>query len=1016
MKLKNLLASILAVAMVLSTMCFTAFAADETATVAATLPSWDITASGTYSFTEAEYETVTLASGIDVVIELVDGTDTQVGNIFVPADSTLTIYGNTGILRAATPAVVNQNVSSAAIGGGPAYYGKKIDGGHIIINGGEIYAYSNRGAAIGGTADGDGTVTINGGNVTAISSYGAAIGGGQRGENSTVTINGGVVNAKSSYGAAIGGGQDANATVTITGGTVTARGGQGAAIGGGQNGDGTISISNATVEAAATVGAAIGGGAYGNAEVTITDSTVTAATFVEGSYASGNKRSAAIGGGKSAATAESTVTFSGTNNITVSSDKDGSLALGNPNADKTDAASVGVIVSDGKTTFNFDEAATAVVNAQGGAVETKNANDVVLNVLDQNGDVVATSTVNGTAVYDGEPDSAIVTGAIATGVVFDDAATENDSYIYFDLSNLSAKESIEIKLYSGDTLLSTTELNQAGKDKGYLALTSISAKVEITDDSSSWDTTWEIKPIDNVIPDNAKLFVDGVEISSTNTINMYNTDVPSLAREWGDIEGVVISPKGTLVSSRVNTTDSKGTYITTELANVYAYDSIVLKIYDSEGTLLATTTATDELMNTAYSELSAITKITRDSSSWSTTWEDEKLRADYIPAKIEIYVDGSKMNECAVEMMEAVSNAPIVWAEVNGVSATPAGAINVILEETDEKNVFNIKLQSADEYNIYEFVAAEFTFKNESTTVGGADMAYEILGYTENGVVKTVAEQAAKDEYENEQYIIRIPAGEEANRLSGHEFVIGQVKFIGQATTQFQGNIKFSVIGGEVDTTKEGTHLGKYYTVNDENAKLNLGADAAIDSTVSEIKRNVAVNVAFKHNIDTTDYWNGYQITATIKNNFGYEEEQAIKISAIDAGATTFENVPLGQITVTLKAPGFRTYTYKTVVEETADNGVLVLNFWNDIKRDTVLSPLAEIEAGVSSETNKNFVVGDIVMDMTVDVYDLAAVTSYYGTYGIDKAEAEKYIKYDLNRDGDIDIRDVQYVLHTMGN
>jgi len=27
-----------------------------------------------------------------------------------------------------------------------------------------------------------------------------------------------------------------------------------------------------------------------------------------------------------------------------------------------------------------------------------------------------------------------------------------------------------------------------------------------------------------------------------------------------------------------------------------------------------------------------------------------------------------------------------------------------------------------------------------------------------------------------------------------------------------------------------------------------------------------------------------------------------------------------------------------------------------------------------------------------------------------------KYLKYDLNRDGNIDIRDVQYVLHTMGN
>ena len=59
-----------------------------------------------------------------------------------------------------------------------------------------------------------------------------------------------------------------------------------------------------------------------------------------------------------------------------------------------------------------------------------------------------------------------------------------------------------------------------------------------------------------------------------------------------------------------------------------------------------------------------------------------------------------------------------------------------------------------------------------------------------------------------------------------------------------------------------------------------------------------------------------------------------------------------------------------------------------------------------------NFVVGDIVMDYTVDKYDLAAVTSYYGTYRL--ADTSK-IKYDLNRDGNIDITDVAYVLHNFG-
>lgn len=142
-----------------------------------------------------------------------------------------------------------------------------------------------------------------------------------------------------------------------------------------------------------------------------------------------------------------------------------------------------------------------------------------------------------------------------------------------------------------------------------------------------------------------------------------------------------------------------------------------------------------------------------------------------------------------------------------------------------------------------------------------------------------------------------------------------------------------------------------------------------------------------------------------------YTEPKDITIKDIKSGACVFEDVPVGYITVTLKAPGFRTYTYNTTLEETKDNGVLVLNFWNDVKKGNDEA----IEKGKDKMAH-NFLVGDIVMDMKVDKYDLAAVTSYYGTYGIDKAEAEKYIKYDLNRDGDIDIRDVQYVLHTMGN
>jgi hypothetical protein len=271
----------------------------------------------------------------------------------------------------------------------------------------------------------------------------------------------------------------------------------------------------------------------------------------------------------------------------------------------------------------------------------------------------------------------------------------------------------------------------------------------------------------------------------------------------------------------------------------------------------------------------------------------------------------------------------------------------------------------------------------------------------EGGFGKTNAEKSIE---KADTYALRLVDG--AERMCGSDLVIGQVKFYGQ------GDINFTVSEGTVVTTEYGTNLGQYYTL-DANT---LTVDAITNGAVEEVTRTVVVNVAYKHALNGT-YWKdaagnaANQITVTLKDGFG----NIYGPFDVSDELETIPDVKLGRLTVTLEAPGFRRYVYNTTLEAGADeNDALVLNFWNDIKRDTVQSPLAEIEAGVSGETNKNFVVGDIVMDYTVDEYDLAAVTSYYGMYEL--TDADKYIKYDLNRDGNIDIIDVHYVLHTLNN
>ena len=109
--------------------------------------------------------------------------------------------------------------------------------------------------------------------------------------------------------------------------------------------------------------------------------------------------------------------------------------------------------------------------------------------------------------------------------------------------------------------------------------------------------------------------------------------------------------------------------------------------------------------------------------------------------------------------------------------------------------------------------------------------------------------------------------------------------------------------------------------------------------------------------------------------------------------------------TVTVSGSGYRTARYTVTM-----TGDKVLNFWNNAKdADTAL------EVGNDNSARKvTFLAGDIVKDNNINIYDLSAVVSYFGTK-VDKDAHPEYAKYDLNRDGVIDSKDVAYVLVSWG-
>ena len=326
----------------------------------------------------------------------------------------------------------------------------------------------------------------------------------------------------------------------------------------------------------------------------------------------------------------------------------------------------------------------------------------------------------------------------------------------------------------------------------------------------------------------------------------------------------------------------------------------------------------------------------------------------------------------------------IVYENVSERVLTDKITVNFV--PTADENVYDIVLDG-NYKEIYEFVSAEIQFVN-------AGNGYEIDGTDDINVSPTTDK--------SDRYGFYLKGGVVGNRITATKIKIGTVTF----PEQGEINFKVDADNSKVVATEYKTHLEKYYTAAD--AKLTADENG-ITGTIEAPTRDVAINVDFAHELDGT-YWADNQITVTLKDAFGNIVGDTAYPLAIanNAGTYTFEDVPVGRITVTLKAPGFRTFTYTTTVEEGVnEDDALVLSFWNDTKRDAEKA----VEIGGRTMEN-NFVVGDIAMDYIVDKYDLAAVTSYYGTYNLTD---ENKIKYDLNRDGNIDITDVAYVLHNFG-
>ena len=200
--------------------------------------------------------------------------------------------------------------------------------------------------------------------------------------------------------------------------------------------------------------------------------------------------------------------------------------------------------------------------------------------------------------------------------------------VSIDLKDIKFADSVQVKLYSGETLLTTATLQ--GVNPGRHDFLTCCIATETADEY--WALTpWT--PKDDVVPNKAVLVVDGHEEASKNfTLN---------ADEWAALPGTAFPYSGSI--ERVGITHDNGVLknaVSVDLKNVNFESSVQVQLYSGE-TLL--TTATLKGVNPgSYGFLTCCIATETADANWALTpWTPKD---DVVPNKVVLFVDGNKMD------------------------------------------------------------------------------------------------------------------------------------------------------------------------------------------------------------------------------------------------------------------------------------------------------------------------------------------------------------------------------------
>ena len=253
-------------------------------------------------------------------------------------------------------------------------------------------------------------------------------------------------------------------------------------------------------------------------------------------------------------------------------------------------------------------------------------------------------------------------GSIERAVITHDNGVLKNA-VSVDLKNVNFESSVQVQLYSDETLLTTATLNTDKLEAGSYPYLTCCIATQTADEYWSL-TPWT--PKDNIVPNKAVLFVDGHE-QDTKTFALD-------ADEWAALPGTAFPYSGSI--ERAVITHDNGVLknaVSVDLKNVNFESSVQVQLY--RGETLLTTATLQGVDPGSYGFLTCCIATETADEYWSLTpWTPKD---DVVPNKVVLFVDDNEMGTMGFTL-----NAED-WANLPGTVRPSSGTIVITTPSED---------------------------------------------------------------------------------------------------------------------------------------------------------------------------------------------------------------------------------------------------------------------------------------------------------------------------------------------